>query len=291
MTKTLLTIFRNIETVINSLVKMVVNIFTFAITEVAPLVAPLPPAFSIYIAMTERLLVPSYVAVIAAVAIEIIGMFSSKVSIRCYQWNAARLKTDQTVPQRLSVWMTAAYFVVVFLLALTVDLLPGLVALVIPGFVLIAVSVYVNLAIHTNLEKLETDKAANFEMREERNGLAAQIRAAKIDLKKLQNEAQTETQKLQKLAAKRDVLAAEIAAQNAAAKPANSGDAAFVPGDLAALDAARTSKRGKIESRRKDVLRHVQAGKTTSEIAKLTGYSPDTIRRDIKELNGKLEAR
>jgi len=64
--------------------------------------------------------------------------------------------------------MTSAFFAVVFLLALTVDLFPSLTALVIPGFVLIAISVYVNLAIHTNLEKLETDKSANLELREER---------------------------------------------------------------------------------------------------------------------------
>jgi len=28
-------------------------------------------------------------------------------------------------------------------------------------------------------------------------------------------------------------------------------------------------------------------GETTSKIAEITGYSSDTIRRDIKELNGK----
>lgn len=279
-TKTFLSSFNSIETVINSLVRMVVNIFTFAITEIAPMVAPLPPAFSIYRAMTERLHVPVYVAIIAAIAIEIIGMFSSKVSIRCYQWNAGRNKTETAVPQALSIAMTSAFFAVVFLLALTVDLFPSLTALVIPGFVLIAISVYVNLAIHTNLEKLETDKSANLELREERNGLTAQVRQAKRDLEKLQNETQ-------KLTAKRTALIAEIAAK----KAANAGDAVqnmgFVPGDLAALEAAKSSKKSKIAARREEVLRLHTMGETTSKIAEITGYSSDTIRRDIKELNGK----
>jgi DNA-binding CsgD family transcriptional regulator len=268
---------------------MIVNIFTFAITEIAPMVAPLPPAFSIYRAMHERLHVPVYVAVVAAIAIEIIGMFSSKVSIRCYQWNTSRNKTEAAVPQVLSITMTSTFFAVVFLLALTVDLFPALTALVIPGFVLIAISVYVNLAIHTNLEKLEADKSANLELRDERNGLAAQIRQAKKDIGRLQNEAQSLTQELQNLSAKRTALTTEIAAQKTAKKAANSGDAAFILGDLAALDAARNSKKAKIESRRNEVLRHLQAGKTTSEIAALTGFSPDTVRRDIKQLNGSIQ--
>jgi DNA-binding CsgD family transcriptional regulator len=264
-------------------VRTIVNIFTFAITEIAPMVAPLPPAFSIYRAMTERLHVPIYVAIVAAIAIEIIGMFSSKVSIRCYQWNTRRNKTDQSVPQAISITMTSIFFTVVFLLALTVDLFPALTALVIPGFVLIAISVYVNLAIHTNLEKLETDKTASLELKDERNGLVAQIRQTKKDLTKLQNETQN-------LTAKRAALFAEIAAQ----KAANSGDAAqntaFVPGDLAALDAARNSKKAKIAARRQEVLRLYRAGETTPKIAEITGYSPDTIRRDIKSMNGKVKA-
>jgi DNA-binding CsgD family transcriptional regulator len=281
--KTFLGIFSSIEIVVNSLVRTIVNIFTFAITEIAPMVAPLPPAFSIYRAMTERLHVPIYVAIVAAIAIEIIGMFSSKVSIRCYQWNTRRNKTDQSVPQAISITMTSIFFTVVFLLALTVDLFPALTALVIPGFVLIAISVYVNLAIHTNLEKLETDKTASLELKDERNGLVAQIRQTKKDLTKLQNETQN-------LTAKRAALFAEIAAQ----KAANSGDAAqntaFVPGDLAALDAARNSKKAKIAARRQEVLRLYRAGETTPKIAEITGYSPDTIRRDIKSMNGKVKA-
>jgi DNA-binding CsgD family transcriptional regulator len=268
---------------------MVVNIFTFAITEVAPMVAPLPPAFSIYTAMSERLHVPFYVAIIAAIAIEIIGMFSSKVSIRCYQWNTSKTKTEQSVPQSLSILMTSIFFVVVLLLALTVELAPNLTALVIPGFVLIAISVYVNLAIHINLEKLEVNKNANLELREERNGLASEIRKAKNEIAKLQNETQNLTRELQVLVAKRDALIAEIAAQKTAEKAANSGNAAFVLGDLAALDIARNSKKTKIENRRNEVLRLFQTGKGTSEIATLVGCSSDTVRRDMKHLNGKVE--
>ncbi len=40
-TKTFLKVFNSIETVLTGLVRTIVNIFTFAITEVAPMVAPL----------------------------------------------------------------------------------------------------------------------------------------------------------------------------------------------------------------------------------------------------------
>lgn len=186
--KSFLNTFKAVETVINAFARMVTNIFTFSITEIAPMVAPLPPAFSIYTAMTERLHVPFYVAVIAAFAIEIIGLFSSKVSIRCYQWNSSKVKSDQHVPQGLSILMTSIFFVVVLLLALTVELIPSLTALVIPGFILISVSTYFNLAIHVNLEKLETDKADDIAAHKIKRGINSEIKQARIDLETVQDD-------------------------------------------------------------------------------------------------------
>jgi len=66
------------------------------------------------------------------------------------------------------------------------------------------------------------------------------------------------------------------------------GDAAFIAASPAALDAARNAKKAKIAVRRNEVLRQFEAGKTTAEIASEMNCSSDTIRRDIKSLNGKL---
>jgi hypothetical protein len=306
-TKTFLSIFNSIETVINSLVRTIVNIFTFAITEMAPMVAPLPPAFSIYTAMYERLHVPMYVAVIAAIAIEIIGMFSSKVSIRCYQWNRARNKTEQTIPQTLSIAMTATYFIVVLLLALTVELLPNLVSLVIPGFVLIAISVYVNLAIHVNLEKLETDKACEIELRQEKNGLLAQIRVAKKDLEHLVIEAKSKRSELATLAgelagqqqAKSDleITLGQMRAQVATGQN-GSQDGPNWPGkgvdggqsEPAKLDKANETRQAKIDTRRAKLasLLAENGQLTNQELAGELGVGVSTIKNDKKVLNGNL---
>jgi hypothetical protein len=318
MTKNILSFFKSIETVSNALVRMVVSIFTFAITEVTPLVAPLPPAFSIYTAMHDRLHVPVYVAVIAAAAIEITGMFSSKVSIRCYQWNKARKKTDESIPQVLSVAMTSVFFVVVLLLAFTVEIAPSLTALVIPGFVLIAISVYVNLAIHTNLERMEVDKAENAELRDEKNGLAAQVRQAKKELEKLtgqqgevaknvnigRSKLATLTAELAISQQARNDIEAEISAikkmtssgqkrgQNDVNWPANGKNPEvenghFGPGNLII---ANESKQDKINARRSKMAALLQENDrlTNKELAELLRVGVSTIKADKKALNGSL---
>lgn len=312
--KTFLSIFKSIETVINAAVRMVVNIFAFAITEITPLVAPLPPAFSIYTAMYERLHVPAYVAIIAAAAIEITGMFSSKVSIRCYQWNKARNKTDQSVPQAMSVAMTSIFFVVVLLLALTVEIAPALTALVIPGFVLIAISVYVNLAIHTNLEKLETDRANTVELREEKNGLTAQIREAKKELEKLAGQADRVGQQAKIGRSKLTALTAELAAKEQAkidlegqiaalkelasagqnggqngvnGRPISQEINQFGPQNLAN---ANRSKQDQIEARRSKLAGLLAENDqlANKELADILGVGVSTIKGDKKALNGAL---
>lgn len=297
-TKTFLDSFNSIETVVNHFVRTLVNIFTFAVTEMAPILAPLPPAFSIYTAMSQRLHAPLYVSLVAALAIEVIGMFSAKISIRCYQWNADRNKTDPAVPQVLSVAMTALFFAVVLLLALTVELLPGLIALVIPGFVLIAISTYINLAIHTNLDKLETDKKRNLDLREEKNGLAVQVRSAKKDVSNLANLVKTAklelttlgqtltSQNQEKIALEAILtrLRTEIKiGQNGAIYPVNLSSSGQI--DLAM---ANEVKQDKIAARRQKLtaLLTENSQLTNSELAIKLGVSVGTIKTDKKALNG-----
>lgn len=97
--------------------------------------------------------------------------------------------------------------------------------------------------------------------------------------------------RLQELENKQQIALAKIDAKKDAKNthaPANAGDSAFLPGDLHALAQANDAKKTQIETRRIEVLRLSQDGQTTSEIAQVLGCSPDTIRRDMKALNGKL---
>lgn len=63
---------------------------------------------------------------------------------------------------------------------------------------------------------------------------------------------------------------------------------AFVPGDTVALEKANQVKQETIETRRQEVLIHANNGMTQAEIAELTGYSLSTVKRDLKQLNGKV---
>ncbi len=279
--KSFLRTFKAIENVVNGFARMITNIFTFSITEVAPMVAPLPPAFSIYTAMSERLHVPFYVAVIAAIAIEIIGLFSSKVSIRCYQWNSSKSRSEPSVPQGLSILMTSIFFVVVLLLALTVELAPGLTALVIPGFVLIAISTYFNLAIHVNLERLEAAKAGDLELRQEKSGINTEIKKAKADLEALAND-------IQKLAGERAKLTKDVGRlEKQSAARTNGQTNGFGPQNV---DKARAisgaNAKVRITQRRQNVLALKAENLTNEAIARELDVSLSTVKNDLKQLNG-----
>ncbi|KKM00049.1 hypothetical protein LCGC14_1808310 [marine sediment metagenome] len=182
MTKKILNFYASVETIVTQLVRLIVSVTSFSIGELAPLTAPLAPSFSIYLAMSERLHMPAYIALIAAGTIEIVGMYSAKISVRCYRWNSGRGKSEAAVPQGLSIAMTGIFYLVVLSMALTIELIPSLVSLIFPMFTLISIAVYVNMAIDQNLRKLEIDKTNDIADRKVKTGLTVEIKQAKIYL-------------------------------------------------------------------------------------------------------------
>jgi DNA-binding CsgD family transcriptional regulator len=74
-------------------------------------------------------------------------------------------------------------------------------------------------------------------------------------------------------------------------KAANSDMRPILAANTDSLDRARTAKKGQIIERQNEVAGLHKSGKKTSEIAKILNCSADTIRRDIKQLNGKMEAK
>jgi DNA-binding CsgD family transcriptional regulator len=279
MTKNILNFYASVETIITQLVRLIVSIASFSIGELAPLVAPLAPSFSIYLAMSQRLHMPQVVALVAAGTIEIVGMYSAKISVRCYRWNSTKGKSEAAVPQALSVAMTAVFYLVVLALALTIELIPGLTALIFPAFTLISVSVYVNMAIDQNLRQLEQNKAAEIELRQKKNGLTADIRAAK-------NEAATLANDIQKLANERAKLAADIDRQRRILANGNGQNGVISPLNGASLDKANEAKQDKISQRRRQVLDLKLTGLTNREIAGRLSVSIGTVKNDVRNLNG-----
>lgn len=269
MTKKITDFYLSIETVVNGLIALVVSIFMSAVTQLAPIAAPIPPAFSVYTAMRVGLAVPEYIAIVAAISIEVTGIFSARTSIRASQWNATRLKSEPEAPLTLSIVMATAFFVVVMILSFTIELWPSLVVWVYPGFVLVSVTVYVNMAIAMSLNSWENEKqTAKSERKQTAKGKSFAA---------LQNDAA----KPQSAPAKQNAVLQHSQQNNAANR---NEPASLTPeGEVG-------SKKSRIAARQNEVSQLLLDGKKTSEIAGLLRVSPDTIRRDINQLNGKVEA-
>lgn len=279
MTNKIIDFYLSIETVVNGLISLVVSIFMSAVTQLAPLAAPIPPAFSVYTAMRVGLAVPEYIAILAAVAIEITGIFSARTAIRAKHWNDTRLKSDPEAPLVLSISMSAIFFLVVLILSLTIELWPSLVVWVYPGFVVISVTVYTNMGLAMSLNSWEKGKDA---VREDRRREAREKRMLtqqKLEPAKPQNR---------KTMLQNDAAKINAVLQPNPQKPSETASPDPQRGAApAGINAA--SKKEKIAARQNEVSLFLRDGKTTSEIAALLHVSPDTIRRDINQLNGKVE--
>ncbi|MEM7027945.1 MAG: DUF2637 domain-containing protein [Chloroflexota bacterium] len=110
---------------------------------------------------------------------------------------------------------------------------------------------------------------------------------------KQQAALQTERQQtLETLEAKQTALTAEIkqllTARRQAKQAANAGAASPVTGVSIAVP--NEAKQQQIEERRSQVLQLRQSGLKNAEIARRLQVSPDTIGRDMKVLNGQLQA-
>jgi len=179
-----LTLFDGTRTIVSGFVGMLEGIFTDTVTRLAPILAPLPPAFSVYTAM-DRAATPYWIALCTALAVELIGMFSSKVAIQSWNWNRSRLKTEPVAPFNLTVAMAAVYFIVVLLLALSIEIWTQSLIILYPGFVIIAAATYVSNAINGDLNAWQRERDERLQQQKEKRGLAAEIKAALEQLRKL----------------------------------------------------------------------------------------------------------
>ena len=190
MTTRTLALFDCIRAIVSGFVGMLEGIFTDTVTRLAPILAPLPPAFSVYTAMTKAN-TPYWIALCTALAVELIGMFSSKVAIQSWNWNRSRLKTEPAAPFTLTVAMAAVYFIVVLLLALSIEIWTQSLIILYPGFVIIAASTYVSNAINGDLSAWQRERDERLQQQKEKRGLGAEIKAALEQLAKLKTDLET----------------------------------------------------------------------------------------------------
>ena len=185
-----LTLFDGTRTIVSGFVGMLEGIFTDTVTRLAPILAPLPPAFSVYTAMTKAQ-TPYWIALCTALAVELIGMFSSKVAIQSWNWNRARLKTEPVAPFTLTVAMAAVYFIVVLVLALSIEIWTQSLIILYPGFVIIAAATYVSNAINGDLSAWQRKRDERLQQQKEKHGLGAEIKTAREQLAELTADLET----------------------------------------------------------------------------------------------------
>ena len=73
--------------------------------------------------MIRALHTPEYIALLAAVAIELVGMFTAKTALRSWNWRAARTRqTDPDLNPWLATIVAGIFFLVVLILSLAIEL-------------------------------------------------------------------------------------------------------------------------------------------------------------------------
>lgn len=89
-----------------------------------PWLAPIPSAYLVGKATFSHLHWHEVIAGVAAVAVESIGVVSIILSLRLYEWNQTKNKTDPAAPLPLALFAAVFYFVVTIGLTVVLDVHP-----------------------------------------------------------------------------------------------------------------------------------------------------------------------
>lgn len=123
-----------------------------------PWFAPIPSAYLVGKAAHDYLEWYWLVAIIAAVAVESIGVVSVVLALRLYEWNETKNKTDAAAPLPLALVNVAVYFVVTIGLTVLLDVVPELSRFAPAIFPLLAAVGAVNIAVKNGQRRREAEK-------------------------------------------------------------------------------------------------------------------------------------
>lgn len=102
------------------------NKITDLIANIAPWIAPVPTAFLIYRSSIKYLEWPWYIALVAALVIEFVGLSVTNQALILYDYNRGKRKTDPAAPLWLAVILVILYVGVALVLTVLLDTIPGL---------------------------------------------------------------------------------------------------------------------------------------------------------------------
>ena len=305
----LIRFFRESQRVILGLVDSFDQSFLGVVTHLAPVLAPIPAAYSIYRAMVT-VGAPDRIALVTATAVELIGMFQSKTALRARNWNLIKLKSDPAAPFGLALTMAAVYFATAFGLTMAIEFLPDKAHLVFPAFVVFAASVYVSNALASDLTRWEADRDDRLRGQQERSGLAYEVKKltrqanqVRLEVKSLTDKLASQDNDLTALTGKIDRAKLTLAALTWQIDQARSTMAAQgndSPGILTGqnghfdrpetLEAANQAKQDEVIGRRAKLVDLLTTTNLTNEqLADQLGVSVSTIKGDKRALNGHLK--
>ncbi|MCP5019742.1 MAG: hypothetical protein GY938_31315, partial [Ketobacter sp.] len=125
----------------------------------APWLGPIPSAYLVGVAVYEHLQWHWLVALIAAIAVESIGVVSVVVALRLHEWNATRRKIDPAAPFTLSLITVIVYFIITIGLTVLLDVFPELAIYAPAIFPLLAAVGAVNIAVKNGQQRREDVRA------------------------------------------------------------------------------------------------------------------------------------
>lgn len=121
-----------------------------------PWLGPVPSAYLVGVAAMKYLDWPFLIALIAAIAVESIGVVSVVSALRLYEWNETKRKSDPSAPFGLAVLLVVVYFVVTIGLTVLLDVIPELARFAPAVFPLLAAVGAVNIAVKNGQRRRET---------------------------------------------------------------------------------------------------------------------------------------
>ena len=102
------------------------------VVKIAPWAAPAPTAYLVYARTMAHLRWPAWVAIVAALVIESLGLATVATALELREYNQEKRKSDPAAPFGLAALLAGVYLVVALLLTVVLDIVPIL-SIVAPG--------------------------------------------------------------------------------------------------------------------------------------------------------------
>lgn len=172
--------------------------------KISPWLAPLPTAFLIGRATYRHLDWPDWVAIVAAITVEALGLATTTTALELREWNAHKRKSDPQAPARLALGLVGLYFATAIGLTVALDIFPVLSTYAPAIFPLLSLAGVTVLALRNDhrrrVEDVQRDKAERRAARrqptaENENGQASKgVKVDTLDKKQMRISAKKKRQ-------------------------------------------------------------------------------------------------